>query len=603
MLQQRINSILSAINQGHADQAERLSRLALEEFPMQSDVLLLLAITLTTQKRYDEARAVYEQLIAIEPNEPAYWNNLGTVFRELDHLPEAESAYRNALSLDAGNPYVWANLGLVAWKQGDPSATVNLMLQSHSIDSTLPEPRIYGGLAAYECGDDKLTAQLISDHYAWPYLGPSMEVDLATALMQLGRHAEAESRLRSNLKHPEAAGLAAIRLATLLERVNRLEEAEVFLKESENVQMHLQEWLIAKAMIAMRKKRSSESLLLYQQYFENIKNSVSESHKYFLFAKACDANDDVISAMRLLEQGHALQYDYLIKSAVDLSDKSRLLLTAASASIDVPPRNRWLNHRAPPVESSPIFVVGFPRSGTTLLEQMLDAHPGIRSMDEQPFIQDVEQELNLRGVSGNRLDDLSETDLKTLRDFYWHRVSSVVSLKTGERIVDKNPLNLLRLPVIYRLFPNSPIILMLRHPLDVILSNYMQSFRAPKLRIICSSLVTLAENYCYAMSACINTSRLLPLPLIELKYEQLVDNFELESRRIAGHAMLHDIHALSGFAEQARAKGFISTPSYSQVVEPLNKRAIGRWQRYREYLEPVIPLVKPIMDHWGYSSD
>lgn len=603
MPQQRIDSILATINEGRADEAERQARALLAEFPNRSDVLLLLAIALTTQKRYGEARDAYEQLTAIEPNEPAYWNNLGTVLRELDRLPEAEDAYRKSLSLDSGNPYVWANLGLVAWKKGDAGATVDLMLQSHRIDPALPEPRIYGGLAAYECGDDKLAAHLVSDHYEWPYLGPVMEVDLASALMQLGRHAEAESRLRNNLKHPEASGIAAIRLATLLERVNRLEEAEAFLDGSEAAEMHLQEWLIAKAMIAMRKGHSSESLLLYQQYFENIQDNISESHKYFLFAKACDANDDVVSAMRLLERGHALQYENLTKSAADLSDKSSFLLTAASVSMNAPPRKGWLNDGAPPAESSPIFVVGFPRSGTTLLEQMLDAHPGIQSMDEQPFIQDVDQELNLRGVSGNRLDDLSEIDLKTLRDFYWHRVSSVVSLKADERIVDKNPLNLLRLPIIYRLFPNSPIILMLRHPLDVILSNYMQSFRAPKLRIICSSLVTLAENYCHAMSVCINTSRLLPLPLIELKYEQLVDNFELESRRVAAHAMLHDIHALSGFAEQARSKGFISTPSYSQVVEPLNKKAIGRWQRYREQLEPVIPLVKPIMDHWGYSSD
>jgi hypothetical protein len=90
--------------------------------------------------------------------------------------------------------------------------------------------------------------------------------------------------------------------------------------------------------------------------------------------------------------------------------------------------------------------------------------------------------------------------------------------------------------------------------------------------------------------------------VLELRYEDLLDDVAAQTRRIAEHLELSDATALEKFQAHARAKGFISTPSYAQVVEPLNKKAVGRWERYREYLEPVLPTLEPAMKRWGYES-
>ena len=151
-------------------------------------------------------------------------------------------------------------------------------------------------------------------------------------------------------------------------------------------------------------------------------------------------------------------------------------------------------------------------------------------------------------------------------------------------------------------FPNSRFILALRHPCDVLLSNYMQSFRAPAFQVLCSSFERLARGYNDAMEFWVRHAALFKPAAIELRYEDLLEDFVAQTRRISEHLGLNDVDALRGFQAKARAKGFISTPSYSQVVEPLNKKAVGRWRRYREYLEPVIPALAPAMKRWNYEA-
>jgi len=86
------------------------------------------------------------------------------------------------------------------------------------------------------------------------------------------------------------------------------------------------------------------------------------------------------------------------------------------------------------------------------------------------------------------------------------------------------------------------------------------------------------------------------------RYEDLVADPRRQSRRIAEYLELEDADALLGFDRRAREKGFIATPSYTQVIEPINSKGIGRWERYREYFEPVLPILQPMLEHWGYAT-
>jgi hypothetical protein len=250
-----------------------------------------------------------------------------------------------------------------------------------------------------------------------------------------------------------------------------------------------------------------------------------------------------------------------------------------------------------------VFIVAFPRSGTTLLELTLDAHPLLRSMDERPFIQNALDEIVALGIRyPEQLGRLSNTQLDQIRASYWGRVEQKVRLEPGQRLVDKNPLNLLRLPVIRRLFPHARILFAIRHPCDVLLSCYMQHFRAPDFALLCADLRTLAVGYRRGMDFWYQQADLLQPAVREVFYERFVSDFDTEVRAIGDFLQLPWDEGMLAPASHARSKGFISTPSYSQVVQPVNQKAVGRWRHYEQHFATVIPELQPCLQRWGYSA-
>jgi hypothetical protein len=239
-----------------------------------------------------------------------------------------------------------------------------------------------------------------------------------------------------------------------------------------------------------------------------------------------------------------------------------------------------------------------------MLELMLDAHPSLQSMDERAFLQNVVERMSHFQLRyPHDLAKLTAEQCDDLRQLYWSLTAKFAPLKRGQRLVDKNPLNMLRLPLINRLFPNSPIILALRHPCDVVLSCYMQNFGAPAFSILCSTLKRLSRGYVTAMEFWLHHEQLLSPTVMHLRYEDLLTDFPGHAQKIGAFLGIPDITPMLGFHQHAREKGFISTPSYTQVIEPPNKKAVNRWKRYRTYFEPVIPILEPIIRHWNYSAD
>jgi hypothetical protein len=264
---------------------------------------------------------------------------------------------------------------------------------------------------------------------------------------------------------------------------------------------------------------------------------------------------------------------------------------------------RWNPADGPPATESPVFIVAFPRSGTTLLELALDAHPLLRSMDEQPFLHNALDDLAASGARyPTELGRLGRAELDAVRARYWQRVRTRVELAPGQRLVDKNPLNLLRLPVIQRLFPNAHVLLAIRHPCDVLLSCFMQHFRAPEFALLCQSLPVLAGGYRKAFDFWYQQQALLQARVRELRYENFVADFASQVRATVEFLGLPwDERALAP-GRRAAEKGYISTPSYSQVVQPITSRAVGRWHHYRGHFAAVLPLLQPLLERWDYDS-
>ena len=601
-------AIYQRLEAGDAPGAERMARDSLAPAPDNESLLLLLALALHRQKRYDEAIERYRRLTELAPGVVEHWSNLGTVLRESGDLGGAEAAYATAQRLAPRDPTVCFNLGLLQMERAHYVTARRHFLAAVEADPDFAEARIYGAMMCYECGDNPSAERLIAPWRHWEDLSDELRVDLAWLLTQLGETDVGEHLLERALAFAAERPRVLARLVLLRERVNRLDEARELaaqLPEPDQVadlQMR-SEIVNARAVLAARGTDLAQARTLLQQLLGMIDVERKRSNLYFALGHVCDKQGDYEAAMAAFRRAHASQMETAGQVMPDLLDPAVEPLRISTHLVSTEQHARWKALSAPPAQASPVFVVGFPRSGTTMLEQMLDAHPSMRSMDERAFLQGTIEHLNRFGLAyPEELDRIDEAMIGELRATYWGLTAKVAPLAPGQRLVDKNPLNMLRLPMIHRLFPRAKIILCLRHPCDVLMSNYMQSFRSPAFAVLCSSLERLARGYVNAMRSWIHHADLLQPDLLIWRYEAALDDFGGHVRRLGEFLELDDASPLQQFHEHARNKGFISTPSYHQVVQPPNKNALGRWRRYQAHFGEAVRTLQPMLEYWGYDA-
>jgi tetratricopeptide (TPR) repeat protein len=255
---------------------------------------------------------------------------------------------------------------------------------------------------------------------------------------------------------------------------------------------------------------------------------------------------------------------------------------------------------------APVFLVGFPRSGTTMTEQVLAAHPAVESSDEKPMIPGVlkklvELEPGLEMPVPRLLRMLDESQRQTLREEYWSQVSSLVGEPTaGCTFVDKLPLNLIDVPLINAIFPDARIILALRDPRDVCLSCFIQSFRLNHAMVHLLSLDSTVALYEQVMQLWLAMRDHMTLPVLEVRYEDTVRELETQARRLLEFLDVPWDEGVLEFHEAARER-LISTPSAAAVTEPVHTRAISRWRNYAAAFEPHLPRLEPFVQVFGYE--
>ncbi len=239
---------------------------------------------------------------------------------------------------------------------------------------------------------------------------------------------------------------------------------------------------------------------------------------------------------------------------------------------------------------TPVFLVGLPRSGTTLLDRMLGAHPETQVLEEFDTLRMAESAIAAGRSPGEA------------RRVYWDYVDRHIDLTDGRIVIDKNPLHAAHLDVLPKVFPDARVIIALRHPYDAALSSYMQDFQLNPASVhflelgstatLCARLLRMMQLF---EQAC-------PEQAIRLRYEELVTDFQGEvTRALEGIGL--DWHAdVSEYAARANKTGMVTTPSYEQVTKGLYSSSIARWQRYAAWLEPFREEIGPLLPYFGYDE-
>jgi tetratricopeptide (TPR) repeat protein len=475
---------------------------------------------------------------------------------------------------------------------------------------TMPEAedamRVWAALASHACGDDAAARILLRDWPQWTGLSEEAMLELGWLLSQLGELEAGDSILSREFQDSTIRMRALARRVFAYERLNRLDEAAALVTRMGDPSriadpQSRMESLHAMARMAFRTRDHARSRQCYEAALALDVPPRYRQSLCFGLARVCDLMGDVESTMAALRQAHAEDLTrYTEDESSRVAGTGLLSLLDPGCRIAAPTS---INDDGPTERDSPVFVVGFPRSGTTLLEQMLTAHPGFASTDEQPMVQRMLATMRELGLSyPGDLGELSADQRSALREVYWREVARTVEHVPGMRLVDKHPLNFLALPLIRTIFPNAPMIFCVRHPCDSMLSCHMQSFRDPRLATECSSLERLADLYARLTECWQHDSALYPTRIHVSRHEDLVADAQQHLKKIGAFLGVEDTAPMLNFRERAQARGFIGTPSYAQVVQGLNAEAVGRWERYREHLAPLLPRLAPIMEYWGYTN-
>ncbi|HEY1992006.1 MAG TPA: sulfotransferase [Gammaproteobacteria bacterium] len=248
----------------------------------------------------------------------------------------------------------------------------------------------------------------------------------------------------------------------------------------------------------------------------------------------------------------------------------------------------------------PVFLVGFPRSGTTLLDRILSGHPGIQVLEEKDTLQDVLQAAVLDDAGLQGFLRLDAAGLAHWRRAYWQRVAEYLpERRAGAGFVDKLPLNSVFMPLMQRLFPRAKFIFALRDPRDVVLSCFMQGFDLNEAMRHFLSLEETARYYAAVMQVGAESAQQLGERVHQVRYEEVVADTESAARGLLEFLDLPWDAAVLEFSANSRGKR-INTPSYSQVAEPIYTRAKRRWLKYQAQLAPVLPVLEPFVGRFGY---
>lgn len=594
------------LNSGNFAAAELACRTVLSTVPGQDSANTLLGAVLLFQRRYAEAHAVFADLIDREPEAPSHWINLGTARRGMGEFDGALVAYSKAADLGIKEPDFFFNVGLTHLDRGDYLSARSMLEKAHELNPADAETALRYADACYRSLQNDAAAAALAGWRSLTSLRPNVLSEIARLLINLGLQRDGEEALQAALADPSADAVTLLTGIEIAERTNRLDQAQALMSrlESESHTTAIDEdLLIIRARLAQRTADHATAERFYRQALLANADSAMRHMELFPLAQSLDAQGRYAEALTTLQEAHASQYEYLrrVSPVMALAGGPPMMITRQSCDLD--DVAAWQSLDAPSIDESPVFIVAFPRSGTTLLEVTLDAHPALQSMDEQPFVQDALDEIRALGVDYPRqLARLGCGDLAQLRAGYWRRVAGKIQLEPGKRLVDKNPLNILRLPVIRRLFPNAPILLGVRHPCDVILSCYMQQFRAPEFAILCNSPLSLARGYQRTMDFWFKQSEILQPHALEVRYETLVTEFERQVRAIMQFLSLPWDDRVLQPAQHARGKGYISTPSYSQVVGPVTAKSVDRWRHYSGLFGQVIPIVQPQLNRWQYAG-
>ncbi|MGH8662387.1 MAG: tetratricopeptide repeat-containing sulfotransferase family protein [Burkholderiales bacterium] len=561
-----LEPIVKLAQSGELEAASRACDSALNAEPDNPELVHLRGLLFTLSGKPGEAIPFIRRAITSSPK-PKYWSNLGNALAASDRIEEAERAFRKAIKLDANFGDAWFNLG-------------RLLLHCGRV------PEAAGAL-------ERVTRLNPADGEAWKIVGDTYQ-KFAQFVEATGAYLKA---FELNPRNPNIAALTA----DCLERENRLDEARRLAEIALTIQPGHGVASLVMAVLERRAGRPADArarLFAMPDSGLPLRLQARREHELGVLDDRASSHE---SAYAHFARAKALQASL---PDADQADGRRYL---ARLERLIEADYSWLAERRDTPDdgmAEPVFIVGFPRSGTTLLNQSLNGHPELHVMEETPVLAVLERRLtDMQIAYPTGLAGLTDAQVGALRLQYFDFVRLAHPNWDGrKRLVDKLPLNIGRLPLAARLFPRARVVLALRHPYDACLSGFIQLFEGNDAMANFFDLRSAALMYDRVFALWEKVSAAMPLPWMPLKYEELIVDPENQMRALIGFLGLPWTTALLDHTSTVAKRGRINTPSYQQIARPLHRESLGRWVYYARHFEPLEPLLRRHLKAWGYEA-
>lgn len=545
---------------GQYAEAEQAARRAVELRPGFAMAQQILGTALQCQNNHAAAIDCYRTALRLQPDNAETHYLLGNALREIGSYVDAEKSYARACELKPDYLQALSNRGAILIALGNVDEASRCLTRANELQGGLPQVLCNLGLLRQTQG----------------------KYDDARAYCQ--------EALRQDPNFLDAIAM----LADLHEKSSQYEEAKTWVTRGLALNPDSLSLNLTAARIERHEKRGDEAIAR----LEKLRTKMREEAQHdvlLLLGQLYDKKKDAARAFYCLTEGNRLKADSMLASVEESEHYIKRIEELRQRFRSDHPET-WQPFADDDFTDNPIFLFGFPRSGTTLLEQILDSHPRLQAIPEKPTIAAVEQELKGRALSSLTLDDV-----RKLRKVYFDTANRYVQRDPGRIYVDKMPLNTVEMHLIWRLFPNAKCILAIRHPCDAVFSCFMQNFVINNAMSTFFTLEKTAEAYAGVMSLWQEYIAVLPVNYHRIRYEDLVADQAGESQRLLEFLDLEWDEKVMHHDQHARTR-HISTPSYHQVTQPIYQDAKYRWKRYEEYMGSVLPVLQPYIDYFGYGE-
>lgn len=524
------------------------------------------------------------------------------MLQALKRPADAKDSFATAADLDPDNAETWFDKGVAEFTLGESVVAQASFDKAIGLRPSWAKAWLNRALAL---ADQGLFESALDDCHKALELDPTDAVahrQLAITLWELQNIEQAEAMFKKSLSLEADNATSLANLASLYEQSNRLAEAQDTAKRALRIEPNN---ALARRVATTLKRRSGDAESALPEVIRLAAEAVSRSDKealQFEVARLYEKLGDADKAYEHFAAANALQIESPAGVRIDHSKYLAEISSETNILANTPPTPQPLpdQNDTPP---DPLFLIGFPRSGTTLLDQVLDSHPDIVVMDERPPLASVHERLSaLEAKQGKPFTHLDDEQRQIARQFYFDAVNNFVPDYTDKTLIDKLPLGAGNIRVIQLLFPRARILFATRHPRDVVLSCFMQRFTLNKAMINFSTLAGAVNTYVAVMTLWQQAKSHLSLPVHTVRYEEVVRDFDNQIKAALSFTGVPWDERVQEFHIHAQNR-HVRSASASQVTQPLYRTAVSRWQRYARFIEPHVVALRPFVESFGYSTD